>query len=334
VLLTSLGQHRDISPDGSQFAARLTKPVKASQLYDTLVRILTTQAAPAPAPAAPQFDPGMSQRYPLRILLAEDNPVNQKVALRLLEKMGYQADAAANGLQVLEALRQETYDVVLMDVHMPEMDGLEATQCIREQWPADGRPQIVALTANAMQGDRERYLAAGMDDYLGKPVRREELVEVLSRCRPLARPSQGPCEAVQISDGEPAASRSDAAAGRVPDRPAVDSATLEALQDTVGDVLLELIEIYLDNSSKLIANMRQAVEQPSPEALFNAAHALKSSSAMLGAGSLSALCQELETMGKAGALDDAPRKVGRLAAENERVKAELQAAACRLEQGE
>jgi HPt (histidine-containing phosphotransfer) domain-containing protein len=165
-------------------------------------------------------------------------------------------------------------------------------------------------------------------------VRREELVEVLSRCRPLARPSEGPCEAVQISDGEPAASRSDAAAGPVADRPAVDRATLEALQDTVGDVLLELIEIYLDHSSELMANLREAVEQASPEALFNAAHALKSSSATLGAGSLSALCQELETMGKAGDLEDAPRKAGQLEAEYERVKAELQTAASRLKQGE
>ncbi|MEW6737857.1 MAG: response regulator, partial [Acidobacteriota bacterium] len=123
----------------------------------------------------------LAQLYPLRILLAEDNLVNQKVALRILEKMGYRADVAANGLEVLVALHRQQYDVVLMDVHMPEMDGLAASQRINEQWHRDERPTIIAMTANAMQGDREECLAAGMDDYICKPVKVEELQSALQK---------------------------------------------------------------------------------------------------------------------------------------------------------
>ena len=124
-------------------------------------------------------DPAMAERHPLRILLAEDNVVNQKLAMRLLQQMGYRADLAGNGIEAIERIGQEPYDVVLMDVQMPEMDGLEASRRITSQWPAGQRPRIVAMTANAMQGDREICLAAGMDDYITKPIRIDALVQAL-----------------------------------------------------------------------------------------------------------------------------------------------------------
>jgi CheY-like chemotaxis protein len=127
-----------------------------------------------------ELDPGMAGRLPLRILLAEDNVVNQKLALRLLAQMGYRADLAGNGLEALDAVERQTYDVVLMDVQMPEMDGLEATRQVRRRWP-DRRIRIIGLTANAMAGDREACLAAGMDDYVSKPIRPEELEAALAR---------------------------------------------------------------------------------------------------------------------------------------------------------
>jgi CheY-like chemotaxis protein len=124
----------------------------------------------------------MGKRRPMRILLAEDNVVNQKVALRILERLAYRGDVAANGLEVLQALERQDYDVVLMDIQMPEMDGLETTARIRRQRPMENQPWIIALTANALVGDRERYLAAGMNDYISKPVKIEDLAAVLTRC--------------------------------------------------------------------------------------------------------------------------------------------------------
>ena len=124
---------------------------------------------------------GMAARHPLRILLAEDNVVNQKLAMRLLRQMGYRADLASNGIEAIECVARQTYDVVLMDVQMPEMDGLESSRRIVARWPARSRPRIVAMTANAMQGDRELCLAAGMEDYVSKPIRQDELVAALMR---------------------------------------------------------------------------------------------------------------------------------------------------------
>lgn len=182
VMLTSLGW-RETSHSGVAFAAFLTKPLKPSQLFDTLVRIIANQPRAMTENAKPAsdqpLDAEMGKRLPLRLLLAEDNATNQKLALRLLSRMGYRADVAGNGLEALEALERQTYDVVLMDVQMPEMDGLEATRQARERSPAAELPYIIAMTANAMEGDREMCLAAGMNDYISKPIRIEALVSAL-----------------------------------------------------------------------------------------------------------------------------------------------------------
>jgi signal transduction histidine kinase/CheY-like chemotaxis protein len=194
IMLTSLGR-REVKEDMDQFAAFLTKPVKPSALFDALVSIFTgqpTRVLPREPVEEPQFDAQMGRQWPLRILLAEDNTTNQKLALHLLARMGYYADVAANGLEVLEALRRQLYDVVLMDVQMPEMDGLETTRHIRRELPEAQQPHVIAMTANAMQGDRELCLAAGMDDYVSKPIHIEELVGALSKSRPLQADQQAP----------------------------------------------------------------------------------------------------------------------------------------------
>jgi len=142
-------------------------------------------AAPADKPATKTaIDPQMAARHPLRILLAEDNLVNQKLALRLLGQMGYTADVAVNGLKAIEAVEAKIYDLVLMDVQMPEMDGLEASRQITTRLSTSQRPRIVAMTANAMQGDREACIAAGMDDYVTKPIRVDALVAALMAASP------------------------------------------------------------------------------------------------------------------------------------------------------
>jgi CheY-like chemotaxis protein len=173
---------------GSRFAARLTKPVKTAQLYDVLASILSRRAAAAAEkPAQPPSALEAENRARLRILLAEDNPINQKVAIKMIDKLGYRADAVANGKEVLEALEKIPYDVILMDCQMPVMDGYQTARRIRmQEWQDENEPiRIIAMTANAMQGDRERCIESGMDDYLGKPVRIGELQEALARCRPL-----------------------------------------------------------------------------------------------------------------------------------------------------
>jgi PAS domain S-box-containing protein len=184
ILLSSLGGYGKEIPDGL-FTVCLTKPIRASALFNALLDVFVESRVTGPAAAPAQPDVTMAQRLPLRILIAEDYVVNQKLALRLLAQMGYRADVAANGLETIEALERQPYDVVLMDVQMPEMDGLEATRRISARWPAGERPRIIAMTANAMQGDREMCLAAGMDDYVSKPIRVDELTQALSRCRPL-----------------------------------------------------------------------------------------------------------------------------------------------------
>jgi PAS domain S-box-containing protein len=180
VMLSSgiLTNQRITESHGNLFAKFLAKPIKPSQLFDRLLELFSEQPV-APKAIVSSSTTKLAERLPLRLLLAEDNLVNQKVALRILEKLGYRADVAANGLETIAALERQWYDIIFMDVHMPEMDGLEATRQICQRWSQ--RPFIIAMTANAMQGDREECLAAGMDDYISKPVKIEELQTVIAR---------------------------------------------------------------------------------------------------------------------------------------------------------
>jgi PAS domain S-box-containing protein len=185
IMLTSLGK-RPEDEEQARFAAYLTKPIKASLLYECLLGIFEdAPAAIKQGDTRPLFDPQMGNRHPLRILLAEDNIINQKVATSILDKLGYRADLAANGFEVLDALGRQEYDLILMDIQMPEMDGEEATRRIRAEWPREKQPHIIAMTANALEGDRERYLKMDIDAYISKPIRVEDLISGLNACPPL-----------------------------------------------------------------------------------------------------------------------------------------------------
>lgn len=320
VMLTSIRESGGrIAGDG--IAGILTKPIKPSQLFDTLVSVLTGKSVDlhrTESKDEPLFDAGMGARMPLRILLAEDNVTNQKLAQRMLEQLGYRADIAANGLEAVEAVQRQAYDVVFMDVQMPEMDGLEATRCIRHALPNPQRPRIIAMTANAMQGDRELCLAAGMDSYVSKPIRVKELVGALNECAP---------REVEAPEGADRAKSEVGTSNETPQSTAVlDSAALDELREAMGgqEYLVELIDAFLEDAPQLLSQLRRGFEDADASTLTRAAHTLKSNSAEFGATSLHHLCKDLEAMGKAGTLDGAAQLVTQTETEYERVKVALE----------
>jgi PAS domain S-box-containing protein len=294
IMLTSLGRP-DTTPAGVDFAAYLTKPIKPSQLYDTLLEVFGVVLEEEPAVEA-AADEGLADRRPLRILVVEDNAVNQQLALLLLQKVGYRADVAANGVEALEALERQPYDVVLMDVEMPEMDGLEATRRIHQRWPKQ-RPHIVAVTANAMEGERELCLQAGMDDYITKPIRMDDLTAALDK-------------GVQ----------------RTP-VPVLDPAVMERLVASFGDgeSVGGLIDTFLQHAPEQAQALREAVERGDAEEVRRAAHTLKSNAATFGATDLETLSRDLESQAKAGSLKGGSAMVAR-------VEEELRRATLALEQ--
>ena len=289
LLLTSLGRLPQLQSEGL-FSAQLAKPLKASQLYNTLLQLLT--AGRAGEEVVEPVTDGKRARSALRILLAEDNAMNQKVALRLLERLGYRADVATNGLEAIEALERQPYDVVLMDVQMPELDGLDATRRICERWPAESRPHIIAMTANALPEDREACFAAGMNDYVAKPIRAEELAAALKRARPLG-------------NGD--------AASDVVEYVSLDDGALKNLRDLGGDDFLsEVIDAFLADAPELMGTLRRSLDEQSAEELRRAAHTLKSNGATLGAEQFAERCRTLEQRAKAGELEGASQLVDRI----------------------
>jgi CheY-like chemotaxis protein/HPt (histidine-containing phosphotransfer) domain-containing protein len=319
VMLTSLGR-REIGEAVIGFAAFLNKPLKPSQLFDALVSILAGQPRRTrekrQAPTRSQFDPDMGHRLPLRILLAEDNATNQKLALRLLARMGYRADLAANGLEAVQALERQTYDVVLMDLQMPEMDGLEATRQIHQRWPGEQHPYVIAMTANTMEGDQEMCLAAGMDDYISKPIRVEALVEALERSSANVQVRRANQAGVEL---ETPAVRPQAY---------LDPAALDNLRDTAGGdptFLAELIDTFLEDAPQLLDDLRQALAEKNPASVRLAAHSLKSNGAEFGATTFADLCLQLEMLGKSGQLAGAEALLTHVKEEFEKVKSALEA---------
>ncbi len=303
VMLTSMGRREQ--GQQSAFAAFLSKPIKQSHLHDVLMGIF--DAAPrtaTPQAVAHHLDPHLAERMPLRILLAEDNVVNQKLAVRLLGKMGYRPDVASNGLEAIQALERQSYDAILMDVQMPELDGLEATRRICRRWPRGARPFIIAMTADAMQGDREKCLDAGMDDYVTKPVQVAALIAALTRAQPLDVAPERDVD----GNARPGT------AGRNDTMPSVlDTASLDDIRAMVGDDgadgLTGLIECFLDDAPRLIAAMHAGLDATDAAALQSAAHTMKSTSALFGATALASLCEALEQRSAAGLLDGAPIRI-------------------------
>jgi two-component system, sensor histidine kinase and response regulator len=271
VLLTSIGININETARMAGVEVVLNKPVRQSQLHDALTTMLgtptETQARPSqggvgPAPhATPAAEVQVSRGH---VLLAEDYPVNQVVAIRMLERSGYRVDAVNNGREAVEAFSNIPYGAVLMDVQMPEMDGYEATAEIRRREGSGPHTPIIAMTADAMQGDRERALAAGMDDYIAKPVEHEELEAMLERWIP--QPEQEPLE--QRSDGAPGANEA---------APALDLSVLESRRgpqrDGEPDKLARIVGLFIYDVPIRLDEMRQAVERRGPKGGGDSPHA-------------------------------------------------------------
>ena len=306
VLLTSIGRTR--VPDGL-FAATLTKPAKPAHLQAALERALSVPESGEylDRPATSHSGSGNLRR----ILLAEDNMVNQRVGLLFLDRLGHRADVAGNGKEVLEALERAPYDLILMDVRMPEMDGLEATRRIRARTDLV-QPWIVAMTASAFAEDRDACTDAGMDDFVAKPVRLEDLEAALDRARGTAADAAGAAEGMPSASGAP-----------VPEPPAVDLTVLLQLLRGLGDraPIAEgrLIDTYLGELPRLVAALRRALDEGDREAMHGAVHSLRSSSANMGAQRLSDLCADLEDRTRAAVPEDAAECAATIVAEGGRV---------------
>ena len=297
VLLTPLGRRPNDAQ--RQPATIVTKPVKASHLYETLLQLLAGRHPPElhePAPRS-EFDPTMAERLPLRILAVEDNATNQKLILLMLERLGYRADSAYHGLEALEAVHRHHYNVLLMDVQMPEMDGLETTRRIRQSLPV--QPRIIAMTANAMESDRQACLAAGMDDYVSKPIQVRELRAALDQCaRVTPSTPSAPALVSAALDPPPGASdmeiEVDALAG------------LGQLRDLLGkEVALEIAALFLHEAEGTIVSLREAVTSDHADRLREAAHSLKGSAGGMHLTYLHQLASALEHRGRAGSVDGA-----------------------------
>ena len=332
VLLTSLAQRGDARmARAAGFDAYLTKPVRQAQFYDCLSLVLgnlwtsagSTDSGTAPLITRHTISEAQT-RSRSRVLVVEDNIVNQKVAVKLLEREGYRVDVVANGREAVEAIAHIPYTLVFMDCQMPEMDGYAATRAIRE-WEAKAGPRtedlgpssgaqpsairpsrlpIIAMTANALHGDRERCLEAGMDDYVAKPVRRKDLAAVLARWRP-----DGAGSAEERTTAQPEKSDNGGAI--------VDPAVLADLRqlDETGELLVTLIGHFLDETPQRLAAMQTALSQANAAALAEAAHTLKGASGNLGANRMQQLCGELQTLGRAKDLTTARERLDALEAE-------------------
>jgi len=323
VLLTSASlpeEAHDMHETGIELS--LSKPICQSRLYNSLVAFFGASVVPSSGHCARSALAVPQVAYHGHILLAEDDPVNQEVACSMLEILGYRVQVVANGRDAVDALAHTTYDLVLMDCGMPEMDGLEATRAIRAREAAHGQAPlpIIALTAHAMIGYRAQCLSAGMDDYLSKPFTPEQLHLVLARWLPHA--------------SEPSVSQGASVLTQAPAHPTprvapLDPQTLNnlrALQRAGTPCMLDkVVQLYYSNAPRLLATLREAVARGDAPTLQHTAHRLKSSSGNVGALGLVTLCQDLESMGREHCLTRAAAVLATLETEYVAVQQALEA---------
>jgi PAS domain S-box-containing protein len=319
IMITSLGM-RDELPNNVPFAGVLNKPIKPIQLYNAIIAALRVESKAETDHGEEEevFDGTVGERHPLRILLAEDNLINQKVALNILERLGYRADISANGIEVLEAMRRQPYDVVLMDIQMPEMDGEEAARLIRDLLPESHQPSIIAMTAHALEGDRERYIKAGMDGYISKPVRVQQLKEVLLDCEPIKPRGTNTLASTKSMEV--------VMATKLARKKTFELDMIDQLKSNVGgntETLSSLVDSYLEETPHYLASMREALEFGDIERFRRISHNLKGLSATFGAMKLSTICEQIEELSTNGNLETLGPLIDQAESEFKRVSVEL-----------
>ncbi|MBT3381078.1 MAG: response regulator [Lentisphaerae bacterium] len=326
ILLTSMGTTHG---DGDRlqsvgFAACLSKPVRQSRLLDCLAEIVENGPRESVDSTTNDQKTLVSRMQPptgTRILLAEDNAVNQRVALKLLDKFGLEADAVVNGKEAIDALERVDYDLVLMDVQMPEMDGTEATAVIRS--PASNVKNhsvpIVAMTAHAMSGDRERLLAVGMDDYIAKPVNPEDLLEAIIRQLPTPPPAP-PNASVPPTPGTQDAGGPSPAEEAGDGDPILDLAELEGRFGEDREFCQEIIDLFIDGMPRRLMDLSEAIAQGDEEQAHRHAHTIKGSSANIAATRVSKTARDIESAATDGRMAEAETLFPVLAREFENLK--------------
>jgi CheY-like chemotaxis protein len=332
VLLTSIGVRTDDPAfTNVAFAGWLTKPIKYAQLHEALAHAISGSKPAAKKASIAKLDPALARRLPLKVLLCDDNGINQKVAARLLQQMGYQPDLAGHGVEVLAALDRQHYDLVFMDVQMPEMDGLEATRLIRErQREKSGFPTykssiiIVAMTANAMPGDREKCLAAGMDDYMAKPVRPEDMRKIIEQWGSAGSlPEPVTVAETETTDGAPVSEPNVSEAGET--CPPVDMERLLDFTDGNPDSFRELTTLYLKQTGEQIEQLEAAARAGLAAEVRRLAHSCAGASATCGMGRIVPLLRELERQGDEEKLTNANELCQKVIQEFECIRAYLDA---------
>ncbi|MEM1169227.1 MAG: response regulator [Cyanobacteria bacterium P01_H01_bin.35] len=329
VMLSSVSYTKSDATENVQSC--LNKPIKPNELYDVLMQILASQKIGIRNQIQLDINQNLAKQVPLRILLAEDNVVNQKVALSMLKRMGYRPDVANSGLEALAALEQVPYDLVLMDVQMPEMGGLEATKhiCAKYGKELDKRPVIVAMTAGAMDGDRDICLKTGMDDYISKPVKVQVLQQVLVNwgTRILANKNSGsevlPETNLNVSDSPPA-NLSTVSSDILVDWKVLANIREQLQKDDEEDVVATLMNLFLEDTSQLLATIKKAIEEFDTETLQLTAHNLKGSCGILGIVGMEKTSASMEKNAQLGLIVEAEKLLIKLEDEFVRTKAELE----------